>query len=228
MSKIAVVALSGGMDSLVTLAEIRTKGYDIAALHFNYGQRTERRELEAFHAICDHYAIETRLVVDVAYLAAIGASSLTDPAIEVEHADLKRKEIPSSYVPFRNANILAIATSWAEALGASAIGIGAVEEDSSGYPDCRREFFSAFERVIELGTRPDTHITILTPVIGYRKAEIVRRGVELGVPFELSWSCYVRSDIACGECDSCALRLRGFQLAGIEDPIPYVVKPHYV
>ncbi|GIV56083.1 MAG: 7-cyano-7-deazaguanine synthase [Candidatus Kapaibacterium sp.] len=227
MSKIAVVALSGGMDSLVTLAEIRAKGYDIAALHFNYGQRTERRELEAFHAICDHYAIETRLVVDVAYLAAIGASSLTDPSIEVERANLDRTGIPSSYVPFRNANILAIATSWAEALGASAIGIGAVEEDSSGYPDCRREFFSAFERVIELGTRPDTHITILTPVIGYRKAEIVRRGVELGVPFELSWSCYVRSDIACGECDSCALRLRGFQLAGIEDPIPYVVKPRY-
>lgn len=174
MSKIAVVALSGGMDSLVTLAEIRAKGYDIAALHFNYGQRTERRELEAFHAICDHYAIETRLVVDVAYLATIGASSLTDPTIEVEHANLERKEIPSSYVPFRNANILAIATSWAEALGASAIGIGAVEEDSSGYPDCRREFFSAFERVIELGTKPETHITILTPVIGYRKAEIVR------------------------------------------------------
>mgnify|MGYP000106107343 FL=1 len=227
MSKIAVVALSGGMDSLVTLAEIRAKGYDIAALHFNYGQRTERRELEAFHAICDHYAIETRLVVDVAYLATIGASSLTDPTIEVEHANLERKEIPSSYVPFRNANILAIATSWAEALGASAIGIGAVEEDSSGYPDCRREFFSAFERVIELGTKPETHITILTPVIGYRKAEIVRRGIELGVPFELSWSCYARSDIACGECDSCALRLRGFQQAGVEDPIPYAVRPQY-
>lgn len=225
---IAVVALSGGMDSLVTLAEIRADGYDIAALHFNYGQRTEQRELEAFHAICDYYTIEKRLVVDVAYLAAIGASSLTDPTIEVERANLERKGIPSSYVPFRNANILAIATSWAEALGARAIGIGAVEEDSSGYPDCRREFFRAFERVIELGTKPDTQISILTPVIGYRKADIVRRGVELGVPFELSWSCYVRSDVACGECDSCALRLRGFQQAGIEDPLPYVVRPHYV
>lgn len=227
MSYIAVVALSGGMDSLVTLAAIRAAGYDIAALHFNYGQRTQQRELEAFHAICDHYAITMRLVVDVAYLAAIGASSLTDPTIEVERADLGRRGIPSSYVPFRNANILAIATSWAEALGARAIGIGAVEEDSSGYPDCRQEFFRAFERVIELGTKPDTQITILTPVIDYRKADIVRRGVELGAPFELSWSCYVRSDVACGECDSCALRLRGFQQAGFEDPIPYVVRPHY-
>jgi 7-cyano-7-deazaguanine synthase len=227
MSKIAVVALSGGMDSLVTLAAIRAEGYEIAALHFNYGQRTEQRELEAFTSICDYYSVTKRLVVDVTYLAAIGSSSLTDRSIEVEKANLHRSGIPSSYVPFRNANIIAIATSWAEALGATAIGIGAVEEDSSGYPDCRLEFFRAFERVIELGTKPDTHITILTPVIHYRKVEIVQRGFGLGVPFELSWSCYVRSDVACGMCDSCALRLRGFQMAGVEDPIPYAVKPHY-
>ncbi len=227
MNPIAVVLLSGGMDSLVTLALTQSSDYRVAALHLNYGQRTEQRELEAFHSICDYYRIADRLVVDVAHLAAIGASSLTDQRIEVERANLRRQGIPSSYVPFRNANILAIATSWAEVLGARAIAIGAVEEDSSGYPDCREEFFRAFEHVIALGTKPNTQITILTPVIHRRKDEIVRTGVELGVPFHLSWSCYKRNDIACGECDSCALRLRGFQHAGIDDPLPYAIKPSY-
>ncbi|GIV54452.1 MAG: 7-cyano-7-deazaguanine synthase [Candidatus Kapaibacterium sp.] len=227
MTPYAVVLLSGGMDSLVTLALTHAMGYRLAALHLNYGQRTEQRELAAFHAICDHYQISDRLVVDVAHLAAIGSSSLTDPSIAVERANLHRQGIPSSYVPFRNANILAIATSWAEVLSARAIAIGAVEEDSSGYPDCREEFFRAFERVIELGTKPDTQIALLTPVIHLRKDEIVRRGAELNAPFHLSWSCYTRNDIACGECDSCALRLRGFQRAGIEDPLPYAVKPQY-
>ncbi|MCX8050596.1 MAG: 7-cyano-7-deazaguanine synthase QueC [Chlorobi bacterium] len=223
----AVVLLSGGMDSLVTLAIVRAEGYDAAALHLNYGQRTQERELRAFTDICDHYGIGDRLVVDVGYLSAIGGSSLTDPRIEVERANLERRGIPSSYVPFRNANILAIATSWAEVLGARAIAIGAVEEDSSGYPDCRQEFFRAFERVIALGTKPDTNISILTPVIHMRKDEIVRRGAELDAPFHLSWSCYQRSDVACGQCDSCALRLRGFQRAGIPDPIPYATIPQY-
>ncbi|MCX7936524.1 MAG: 7-cyano-7-deazaguanine synthase QueC [Chlorobi bacterium] len=223
----AVVLLSGGMDSLVTLALVREQGYELAALHLNYGQRTEQRELQAFHDICDHYAIEHRLVVDVGHLSAIGASSLTDPAMEVEPANLNRQGIPTSYVPFRNANILAIATSWAEVLKARAIAIGAVEEDSSGYPDCREEFFRAFERVIALGTKPDTQISILTPVIHLRKDEIVRQGLRLGVPFDLSWSCYKRNDIACGECDSCALRLRGFQRAGAVDPLPYAIMSTY-
>ncbi|MCX7930519.1 MAG: 7-cyano-7-deazaguanine synthase QueC [Chlorobi bacterium] len=219
----AVVLVSGGMDSLVTLAIVHAEGYQCAALHLNYGQRTEERELRAYTDICDHYKITERFVVDVGYLSVIGGSSLTDPQIEVERADLQRRGIPSSYVPFRNANILAIATSWAEVIGATAVAIGAVEEDSSGYPDCREEFFRAFERVIALGTKPETQITILTPVIHLHKDEIVRRGVELGVPFHLSWSCYQRSDIACGKCDSCALRLRGFQRAGVTDPIPYAL-----
>lgn len=227
MNQRAVVLLSGGMDSAVTLALTRQQGYIVAALHLNYGQRTEERELRAFHDICDFYGINDRLVVDVGYLAAIGTSSLTDPAIEVESANLTRQGIPTSYVPFRNGNILAIATSWAEAIGACAIAIGAVEADSSGYPDCRIEFFRAFEQAIALGTKPETHISILTPVIHLSKEEIVRVGVALNVPFHLTWSCYKRSDIACGECDSCALRLRGFQRAGISDPIPYLVQPTY-
>lgn len=227
MNPTAVVLLSGGMDSLVTLAMTRQQGYHIAALHLNYGQRTQQRELQAFTDICDYYGIGQRLVVDVMHLAAIGGSSLTDPRIAVEQANLQRQDIPTSYVPFRNANILAIATSWAEVIGAQAIAIGAVEEDSSGYPDCREEFFRAFERVIALGTKPTTRISILTPVIHLRKHEIVRRGVELQVPFHLSWSCYQSNDIACGECDSCALRLRGFYQAGFDDPLPYAVRPLY-
>lgn len=228
MSHLAVVLLSGGMDSTTSLALAKAEGYELAALHMTYGQRTAERELRAFHDVADYYGIDRRLVVDVSHLKLIGGSSLTDPAIEVERANLQRQGIPSSYVPFRNANILAIATSWAEVLGARAIVIGAVEEDSSGYPDCREEFFRAFERVIELGTKPETSIRVLTPVIHMRKHEIVRRGLELGAPFHLTWSCYARTDVACGECDSCALRLRGFQLAGVEDPIPYAVKPRYV
>ena len=222
----AVVLVSGGLDSCVTAA-IAAQDYELAFLHLNYGQRTESRELQAFHDIADHYGVQERLVVDVAHLKKIGGSSLTDERIEVSQADLENKEIPTSYVPFRNANILAIATSWAEVIGATRLFIGAVEEDSSGYPDCREEFFQAFNRVIELGTKPDTHIKIVTPVIHLKKWEIVKKGSELGAPFEKTWSCYQNEDVACGVCDSCALRLRGFQIAGIEDPIPYKVRPDY-
>ncbi len=225
----AIVLLSGGMDSCVTVACAIDASYDVHALHVNYGQRTQDRELQAFNDICDHYAITNRLVVDISHLAAIGGSSLTDARIEIAHsplsqrgAGLETKVVPTSYVPFRNANILAIATSWAEVAGASALFIGAVEEDSSGYPDCREIFFRAFEHVINTGTKPGTAIRIETPLISLRKSQIVSLGIELRAPLELSWSCYARQDFACGECDSCALRLRGFAEAGMRDPIPYL------
>jgi 7-cyano-7-deazaguanine synthase len=225
--RIAVVLASGGMDSCVTTA-IAAQEYSLALLHLNYGQKTERRELEAFHAIADHYGVERRLVVSMEHLAKIGGSSLTDPSIPVSRANLSSKEIPTSYVPFRNANMLSVAVSWAEVLGASAIFIGAVQEDSSGYPDCRREFYDAFEKVIAVGTKPTTSIELITPIIFMTKMEIVLRGVALGAPLHLTWSCYQREDVACGVCDSCALRLRGFQLAGVDDPIPYAHRPMYV
>jgi 7-cyano-7-deazaguanine synthase len=221
-----VVLVSGGMDSLVTAA-IANLEYELAFLHLNYGQRTEKRELKAFNDIANFYNVKEKLVVDVKYLSQIGGSSLTDANIAVTNADLNYKGIPTSYVPFRNANILSIAVSWAEVITAKKIYIGAVEEDSSGYPDCREVFYDAFNKVIDLGTKPDTEIKIVTPVIHMRKHGIVLKGNELNVPFELSWSCYKSDDIACGECDSCALRLRGFQLAGLEDLIPYSKIPDY-
>lgn len=224
--KTAVVAVSGGLDSCVTAA-IANQKYELALIHFNYGQRTEKRELKAFNDIADFYNVSKRLVVDLTHLAKIGGSSLTDKKIEVSKADLLNKEIPTSYVPFRNANILSASVSWAEVLGAEAIFVGAVYEDSSGYPDCRPDFFDAFEKAIQLGTKPETSIKIETPVIHLTKAEIIKKGVDLNAPLQLSWSCYLNEDEACGECDSCALRLRGFQQAGIEDPISYRVKPNY-
>lgn len=217
---LAIVLMSGGMDSCVTAA-IAAQTCDLALLHLNYGQRTEQRELRSFNEIAAHYGITQRLVVDIGHLAAIGGSSLTDASIPVSPADLSRTGIPTSYVPFRNANFLAIAVSWAEVIGARWIYIGAVEEDSSGYPDCRKVFYDAFNAVIREGTRPETHIEIVTPLIALSKAEIVAKGAQLHAPLELSWSCYQSEDVACGECDSCALRLRGFAQAGIIDPIPY-------
>ena len=220
-SKIAVCLVSGGMDSCVTAAIAKSETDEIAFLHISYGQRTERRERQAFNDIADFYNIEKRLDVSIEYLARIGGSSLTDENMKVAEADLESKEIPNSYVPFRNANMLAIATSWAEVLRAESIYVGAVSEDSSGYPDCRPEFFAAFERTIETGTKPETNIKIETPIIRLSKAEIVRKGIELNAPLHLSWSCYRSETAACGTCDSCALRLRGFERAGVRDPIVY-------
>ena len=225
-SKKAVIAVSGGMDSCVTAA-IAKKNYDMAFVHINYGQRTEARELKSFNDIANYYEVKDRLVIDFQHLAKIGGSSLTDKSIEVTKADLSNKEIPTSYVPFRNANILSACVSWAEILSAEAIFIGAVYEDSSGYPDCRPEFFSAYEKMIDVGTKPETKIKIFTPIINLSKSEIVKKGVELKAPLHLTWSCYQNEDAACGVCDSCALRLRGFQMAEMEDPIPYKVKPDY-
>jgi 7-cyano-7-deazaguanine synthase len=218
--RLAVVLASGGMDSCVTAA-IAAREQELAMLHVSYGQRTERRELKAFNDVADFYKAGHRMATSIAHLAQIGGSSLTDKRIEVSEADLESQEIPTSYVPFRNAHLLAIATSWAEVLGARRIYIGAVAEDSSGYPDCRPEFYEAFQRAVDVGTKPETRIEIVTPVIHKRKSEIVRLGFDLGAPLGLSWSCYKREDLACGECDSCALRLRGFREAGLDDPIPY-------
>jgi 7-cyano-7-deazaguanine synthase len=219
--EIAICLVSGGMDSCVTAAIARTETAELAFLHVSYGQRTEQRERKSFNDVADFYGVEKRLDVSIEYLAKIGGSSLTDENIEVSEADLESREIPTSYVPFRNANMLAIATSWAEVIGASRIYVGAVAEDSSGYPDCRPEFYEAFEKTIESGTKPDTHIRISTPIIHLRKSEIVKKGIELGAPLHLSWSCYRAEDAACGTCDSCALRLRGFREAGEIDPIGY-------
>ena len=222
----AVILVSGGMDSLVTAA-IAAEKYEQAFLHLNYGQRTEKRELKAFNDIADHYNVTERLIVNIGYLAEIGGSSLTDKSMKVAQADLNSKEIPSSYVPFRNANILSIAVSWAEIIYAKKIFIGAVEEDSSGYPDCREVFYEAFNKVIDLGTKPTTEIKIETPIIHLKKHEIIKMGASMNAPFELSWSCYQNEDKACGECDSCALRLKGFQEAGLVDPIEYIYRPLY-
>lgn len=226
MKPLAVVLASGGLDSCVTTA-IAAETHDLALLHLNYGQRTEARELVAFHSIADHYNARHRLAVSMEHLAAIGGSSLTDPGIPVSRADLSGKAIPTSYVPFRNANMLAVAVSWGEVIGAEQIYVGAVQEDSSGYPDCRREFYDAFEMAIRAGTKPSTNITINTPVIHCSKMEIVLKGAAFGAPLHLTWSCYQAEEEACGVCDSCALRLRGFQLAGITDPIPYKHRPVY-
>ena len=220
--KRAVVLVSGGMDSAVTAALAR-ETHDLALLHANYGQRTEARELASFEALSDRLGIAAnrRLVVDFTSLRQIGGSSLTDRSIAVRHGEPEEGVVPSSYVPFRNAHLLAASTSWAEVLGATALFVGAVEADSSGYPDCRPGFFAAFAETIRLGTRAETHIAIRTPVISMSKAEIVTRGLALGVPFELTWSCYEADDEACAECESCRLRLAAFDKAGAADPIRY-------
>jgi 7-cyano-7-deazaguanine synthase len=220
---LAICLVSGGMDSCVTAALANVENDELAFLHVSYGQRTEEREKRAFEALADHFQVEHRLVVSFDHLARIGGSSLTDETMAVAQADLSRTSIPTSYVPFRNAHLLAIATSWAEVIGARYIYIGAVEEDSSGYPDCRPEFYRAFEKAIELGTKPETKVAIRTPVIAMKKSEIVKRGIELEAPLELTWSCYQESERACGNCDSCALRLKAFRKAGVTDPIPYLL-----
>ena len=220
----AVVLMSGGMDSCVTAA-IARQTHELALLHASYGQRTECRERQAFDEIADFYSVDARLVVRLNHFAQIGGSALTDTRIAVPEGDtgapIAGNEIPSTYVPFRNAHFLAIAVSWAEVIGATSIFIGAVAEDSSGYPDCRPEYYRVFQELIRAGTRPETRIEMVTPVIGMRKFEIVRRGLELGAPLGRTWSCYQFEDAACGLCDSCRLRLSAFAQAGSNDPIAY-------
>ena len=216
----AVVCLSGGLDSCVTLAEALRRHPRVAALHISYGQRTQSRELRAFTEICDHHDIEQRLVAEQPALGSIGGSALTDQNLEIPTQD-SGDEIPITYVPFRNGQILALACAWAEAMGAAAVYLGAVQEDSSGYPDCRQSFFTAFAKAVDAGTRPETRIELVTPLLHKTKAQIVRRGIELNSPLQLSWSCYSGLQKACGVCESCRLRLRGFDEAGEHDPIPY-------
>jgi 7-cyano-7-deazaguanine synthase len=222
----AVVLLSGGMDSCVC-ATLAARDQDATALHISYGQRTESRERDSFQRICDRLGLRERLVVRNEALRLIGGSALTDEKIEVPESHTIRSDIPVTYVPFRNAHFLSVAVSWAEVLGASKIYIGAVEQDSSGYPDCRPAYYEAFNRVIANGTKVGG-IEVVTPLIAMRKSEIVRLGLQLGAPFELTWSCYSHEERACGVCDSCVLRLRAFRDAGATDPIPYAATPQMV
>lgn len=216
----AVCLVSGGLDSCVTVT-VAAEKYDLAMLHVNYGQRTEKRELMAFEKIADHFNVKERLIADISYLKTIGGSALTDQEIDVPLDSLEEGTIPVTYVPFRNTHILAVAVSWAEVTGASAVFIGATEVDSSGYPDCRKSYYRAFQRLVKEGTRPETKISIETPLIDMTKAEVVTTGIEKNAPFHLTWSCYSNEEFACGRCDSCTLRLKGFREAGIPDPIPY-------
>jgi 7-cyano-7-deazaguanine synthase len=227
-SRKAVVLLSGGMDSCVSTAMARERhgNHNLALLHASYGQRTEARELRAFHAIADFYRVESRLQVRLEHFRAIGGSALTDESIAVPENELGApgpggSSIPVTYVPFRNAHFLSVAVSWAEAIGANAIYIGAVAEDSSGYPDCRAEYYRVFQELIRVGTRPETQIEIVTPVIEMKKSEIIRTGMQLHAPLHLTWSCYQGEELACGTCDSCLLRLQAFAEAGAADLVPY-------
>jgi 7-cyano-7-deazaguanine synthase len=227
-NELAVCLVSGGMDSLVTAAMANTAHSRLAFLHLNYGQRTEKRELESFLKIAQFYNVpEThQKIIDISFLKQIGGSSLTDDKIDVKKYHGDSEEIPDSYVPFRNTHIISMAVSWAEVIGAKKIYIGAVYEDSSGYPDCRPSYYQAMNALIKQGTK-NGDIEVITPVIYLKKEEIVKKAIELKAPLEFSWSCYERNDQACGVCDSCALRLRGFQKAGIQDPIEYLTRPSY-
>ncbi len=220
---IAVVVASGGMDSCVSCA-VAARDFDLAMFHLNYGQRTQDRELRAFNDQVAFFRPRASLVVDAHHFKAIGGSSLTDSSMSIPRGE-SRGGVPNTYVPFRNANILAMAVSWAEVIGASKVFIGAVEEDSSGYPDCRESFINAFNQAVREGTRPGGGICVEAPLLHLTKPEIVKLGMLLGAPFHLSWSCYSAQDKACGECESCQLRLKGFHGAGIPDPIPYVERP---
>ncbi len=218
--KKAIVILSGGMDSSTAAFIAKKEGYEIIPLHFNYGQRTEEKELESFNKICDYLKLQNRYIIDIPFFKQIGASALVDENIEVPIDGIK-PGIPITYVPFRNGIFLSIAAAIAEKENAKAIFIGVVEEDSSGYPDCREEFIKNMQKAINSGTKPKTHIEIKTPLIHLKKEDIVKKALEVGVPLEYTWSCYKNEDEACGVCDSCRLRLKGFEKAGIKDPIKY-------
>ncbi len=224
----AVILASGGMDSATAVYEAMERGYEPYFLHTSYGQETEEKEHECARALAEEVGAADFLHIETGHLAAIGASSLTDEELAVEDADLESDEIPTSYVPFRNANLLSMATSYAEANDCSAIFIGAHSEDFSGYPDCRPQFFDAFQQVINTGTKPETELNLVAPFVEWSKTEIAERGIELDVPYELTWSCYRNEEPACGTCDACAFRLQAFQSLGASDPIEYAQRPSYV
>ncbi len=219
----AIVLASGGLDSCVTIASAISDGYDVSLLHINYGQRTQNREDKAFNDIAQYYNIANKMTVDIDYLKRIGGSSLTDLSMDVETntEPSSTGEVPSTYVPFRNANMISIAVSWAEVIGAKKIYIGAVEEDSSGYPDCREIFYDKFNELLRVALAEGSDIQLVTPVIHLSKKEIVKKGIELKAPLHLTWSCYTEDEKACGECESCKLRLNGFHQAGMVDPVKY-------
>ncbi len=220
--KKAVCIISGGMDSTLAAYMTKKENYDIIGVHFNYGQRTQQKELEAFHAICNDLDVTKRYVLDMEFFKQLGASALTDHSIEVPTGGIE-EDVPVTYVPFRNGVFLSMAAAIAEKEAASAIVIGVVEEDSSGYPDCRENFIEAIERAINLGTKESTEIVIKMPLVHLKKSQIVKKALQLDVPLKLTWSCYQNSDKACGVCDSCRLRLGGFEEAGVDDQIPYAV-----
>jgi len=228
IAELAIVLVSGGMDSLVTAAIAHHHHHPMAFLHLNYGQKTQEKELQCFHKIADYYHVPShfRKVIDISFLSQIGGSSLTDQSIKVKKYRGDTEEVPDSYVPFRNTHIISMAVSWAEVLGAKKIYIGAVDEDGSGYPDCRPSYYKALNALIKEGTK-EGDIEVITPVIKMKKFEIVQKAIELKAPIKWSWSCYANSDKACGICDSCALRLRGFSQANIDDPIDYHSRPKY-
>ncbi len=222
--KRCVCIISGGMDSTLASFMMKKEGYDIIGVHFNYAQRTERKELEAFNDVCDALEVTNRYVLDMDFFSQLGASALTDVSLEVP-TDGIEEGIPITYVPFRNGIFLSMAVAIAEKERANAIAIGVVEEDSSGYPDCRESFIEAFEKAANLGTKPQTKFEIKMPLVHLKKSQIVQKAVELDVPLELTWSCYQNEDVACGVCDSCRLRLNGFEKAGVKDPLQYAVYP---
>jgi 7-cyano-7-deazaguanine synthase len=225
--KRAVILVSGGMDSATAVYEAMDRGYEPYFFHTSYGQETENKERECAEILTKRVDAADFLNVETRHLAMIGASSLTDENIDVQEADLESDNIPTSYVPFRNANLLSMATSYAEANDCSAVFIGAHSEDFSGYPDCRPEFFEAFQRVMDVGTKPETKIDLVAPFVEWSKTDIVERGLELDVPYQITWSCYREEAPACGTCDACAFRLQAFERAGVEDPIAYQNRPSY-
>ncbi|MDD4855087.1 MAG: 7-cyano-7-deazaguanine synthase QueC [Sulfuricurvum sp.] len=221
MTKKALCIMSGGMDSTLVAYIMRSRGYEIIALHFNYGQRTVSKELESYRAICDDLGVSQKYEIDLDFFKTIGASALTDHSIDVPTTGVK-EGVPITYVPFRNGIFLSIATAIAEKEGCEVIAIGVVEEDSSGYPDCRDTFIQSFQHTANLGTKETTYLTIEMPLVHLQKSQIVQESLKLGAPLHLTWSCYQSEEKACGVCDSCRLRLRGFKRAGINDPIEYL------
>ena len=222
----AIVLISGGMDSLITTCVARQENDEFYLLHVNYRQRTEKKELEAFHKLCEYFKPKEYKIINIDYLKDFGGSSLIDENAPIPLYDelTPNSQLPTSYVPYRNGNLISIATSYAEVIRANKIYIGAIEVDGSGYPDCRRVYYDALESAINLGTKDDTNISLITPLINLKKSEIIKLGISLNAPFELSWSCYQNNDLACGVCDSCYLRLKAFKEVGIDDPIPYINK----
>ena len=220
--KRAVCIISGGMDSTLAAYMMKEQGFEIIGVHFNYGQRTEKKELECFNNICDELQVIERYALDMDFFKQLGTSALTDKSIDVPTGGIE-EGIPVTYVPFRNGIFLSMAAAIAEKHAASAIAIGVVEEDSSGYPDCRESFIEAMQRAINLGTKDETNIMIAMPLVHLKKSQIVKKVLQMNVPLELTWSCYQNEDEACGVCDSCRLRLNGFKEAGVRDPIPYKV-----